>query len=363
MSFAPSGAQKPSSLTRPILTNVIDQNCQKSRKINRECVKDAESISKPGWARLTSNVMDSSYQLISISVFQDTSAHLVERQCRAPRLTGWLFRLAVELLDSPTAGPLWDINFRRSGIPQAVRELDMPEPATFQPVWPLPAALDKDEILVEGHPVAERLMVASNGVPGQPSTSLTGQDQVFTSASTMSRMIMWLGTGVGKSEALQNVSLIDMVPNIISSAILMICGHHAGFKAGEERRKTGGKLDRRWTISDFAQAYAAVTTTPSEVAERVLRCVEDSERADPPMRFLIACNAADLRRNAAESTQRHGTGLPYVPAQPKREICTIVRSKQCTCRSPNPCSTMRELGFSAVSTGIVDGLSLPASGS
>ncbi|CAL8466609.1 g6145 [Coccomyxa elongata] len=170
------------------------------------------------------------------------------RSIRAPRLTGWIFRLAVELLDSPIAGPLWDINFRRSGIPQAVRELDMPEPATFQPVWPLPAALDKDEILVEGHPVAERLMVASNGVPG--------------------------------------------------------------FKAGEERRKTGGKLDRRWTISDFAQAYAAGTTTPSEVAERVLRCVEDSERADPPMRFLIACNAADLRRNAAESTQRYKQGRP-----------------------------------------------------
>lgn len=81
----------------------------------------------------------------------------------------------MELLDSPIAGPLWDINFRRSGIPQAVRELDLPEPATFQPIWPLPAALDKDEILVEGHPVAERLMVASNGVPGQPPTSLMDQ--------------------------------------------------------------------------------------------------------------------------------------------------------------------------------------------
>ncbi len=72
--------------------------------------------------------------------------------------------------------------------------------------------------------------------------------------------------------------------------------------------RLGGRLPvRRWTISDFAQAYAAGTTTPSEVAERVLRFVDDSERAQPPMRYLISCDACDLRRNAAESTQRQAT--------------------------------------------------------
>jgi len=81
-------------------------------------------------------------------------------------LTGWFFQLAVEVMDSPFAGPLWDINFRKSGIPQAVRELDMPEIATFQPIWPLPAGLDKDDVAAEGLPVSERLSLAAQGIPG-----------------------------------------------------------------------------------------------------------------------------------------------------------------------------------------------------
>jgi hypothetical protein len=92
-------------------------------------------------------------------------------------MTGWFFKFAVEVMDSPLAGPLWDFNFRKSGIPQAVRELDMPEPATFQPIWPLPAALDKEEVSVEGKPVAERLTIAAQGIPGRtiaPSHSLSG---------------------------------------------------------------------------------------------------------------------------------------------------------------------------------------------
>ena len=41
-----------------------------------------------------------------------------------------------------------------------------------------------------------------------------------------------------------------------------------------------------------------------QVAENVLRAVEASERGDAPMRFLISCDAADLRAQAAESTRR-----------------------------------------------------------
>ncbi len=81
-------------------------------------------------------------------------------------MTGWFFKLAVEIMDCPLAGPLWDFNFRKSGIPQAVRELDMPEPATFQPIWPLPETIGKEEVCVEGMPVAERLTLTAQGIPG-----------------------------------------------------------------------------------------------------------------------------------------------------------------------------------------------------
>ena len=41
-----------------------------------------------------------------------------------------------------------------------------------------------------------------------------------------------------------------------------------------------------------------------QVAENVLRAVEASERGDAPMRFLISCNPAELRAQAAKSTER-----------------------------------------------------------
>ena len=92
--------------------------------------------------------------------------------------------------------------------------------------------------------------------------------------------------------------LIDCKP----AAVLL-----AGFKADMRGRQEGRQLERRWTISDFAQAYTSRTTTPSDVADRVVRFVEESERAKPPMRFLISFDPKDLRRQAAESTQRQAS--------------------------------------------------------
>ena len=39
----------------------------------------------------------------------------------------------------------------------------------------------------------------------------------------------------------------------------------------------------------------------------MLRCIADSEAAQPPMRFFAAVDEADVRRQAAESTARHGS--------------------------------------------------------
>ena len=61
---------------------------------------------------------------------------------------------------------------------------------------------------------------------------------------------------------------------------------------------------RRWAVTDFAQAYAAGAATPSQVAENVLRAVRDSEAGGVPMRYLIACDAADVRAQDAASAHR-----------------------------------------------------------
>ena len=53
-------------------------------------------------------------------------------------------------------------------------------------------------------------------------------------------------------------------------------------------------------------AARAGTVTPTEVAKNVLRCIADSEAAQPPMRFFASVDEADVRRQAAESTARQG---------------------------------------------------------
>ncbi len=62
---------------------------------------------------------------------------------------------------------------RDSGIPQAVRDIDLPEPATYQPYWPQPdSSASKDETVVEDKHVQERLALASQGIPGSAQVSM-----------------------------------------------------------------------------------------------------------------------------------------------------------------------------------------------
>lgn len=87
--------------------------------------------------------------------------------CRAPRLTGRTLQFAVWLLESIFSGPIWFKSMRDSGIPQAVRDIHLPEAATFQPYWPQPSSSSsKDESVVEDKPVEAALALASQGIPG-----------------------------------------------------------------------------------------------------------------------------------------------------------------------------------------------------
>ena len=88
--------------------------------------------------------------------------------CRAPILNGKVLQIAVWLLESVFSGPIWVKSMRDSGIPQAVRDIDLPEPATFQPYWPQPSidSSSRNETVVEDRTVPERLALASQGIPG-----------------------------------------------------------------------------------------------------------------------------------------------------------------------------------------------------
>jgi hypothetical protein len=75
----------------------------------------------------------------------------------------------VWLLESPLAGLALAKGMRDSGIPQAMRELDVPEQATFQPLWPVPAPAaqeERDAVVVQGLDVRERLNRAAQAIPG-----------------------------------------------------------------------------------------------------------------------------------------------------------------------------------------------------
>ena len=55
-----------------------------------------------------------------------------------------------------------------------------------------------------------------------------------------------------------------------------------------------------WTASQLSKAYSTGRLTPATVAENIIQCIHQSES----MSWFIASDAQDIRRQAAESTQR-----------------------------------------------------------
>ncbi|KAI3697239.1 hypothetical protein L6452_30110 [Arctium lappa] len=81
----------------------------------------------------------------------------------------------------------------------------------------------------------------------------------------------------------------------------------------------------RWTILDYAKAYAKRQITPLVVAERLISAVVQSSSPEMDMSFFISYDAKDILRQAAESTLRHERGesisvLDGVPIGVKDEI-------------------------------------------
>jgi Asp-tRNA(Asn)/Glu-tRNA(Gln) amidotransferase A subunit family amidase len=64
------------------------------------------------------------------------------------------------------------------------------------------------------------------------------------------------------------------------------------------------------SITDFASAYKNKTTTPTEVAERVIAAIAASNAATPSLRAIIASDADDIRKQAQVSARLIQAGKP-----------------------------------------------------
>ncbi|CAN0921049.1 Fatty acid amide hydrolase [Linum grandiflorum] len=61
---------------------------------------------------------------------------------------------------------------------------------------------------------------------------------------------------------------------------------------------------RHWRIRDFAHAYRSKLISPSVAAENVITAIEESYKSEPHQPLLISFDAAEVREQAAASTQR-----------------------------------------------------------
>lgn len=91
------------------------------------------------------------------------------------------------------------------------------------------------------------------------------------------------------------------------------------------REASGTKGFQFASVFDFANAYRNGTTTPEEVANKVLESIETSDAGDKPLRAFIAVARNDVMRQAQESTQRIRAGQALsvfdgVPVAIKDEI-------------------------------------------
>ena len=61
---------------------------------------------------------------------------------------------------------------------------------------------------------------------------------------------------------------------------------------------------------DYATAYRNGTTTPQEIADRVVDAVNHSNQQQPPLRAIIKCSREDVMQQATDSAERLANGKP-----------------------------------------------------
>lgn len=167
---------------------------------------------------------------------------------QAPHLTGFLFRFFVRLLEAPFIGPLLLTHLKKENkINELLRNTVIPEEPMFKPEYP---PQEKEHGVVE---------LDEDGKP---------EDRVK--------------------------SALNCLP------------HYDPAKLWEN----SSAPFRYWKIRDFAHAYQFREVTPSMVAERIISIIEENGLDKPPTPLLLSFDAAELRKQAAASTQRFEAGNP-----------------------------------------------------
>lgn len=72
-------------------------------------------------------------------------------------------------------------------------------------------------------------------------------------------------------------------------------------------------FDVRMTARDYARAYRDGSRTPDEVADAALQAVRQAQQKRQPLDAFVALDEQDVRRQAAESTQRFADNQPLGP--------------------------------------------------
>lgn len=94
------------------------------------------------------------------------------------------------------------------------------------------------------------------------------------------------------------------------------------------RKDAGARGFAFESINDFHTAYLERRTTPTDVAQRLIEQIRESDQASPPMRLFIAHYRDHLLRQAEASTKRYAEGkalsvLDGVPVPVKDEVDMI----------------------------------------
>ena len=114
--------------------------------------------------------------------------------------------------------------------------------------------------------------------------------------------------------------------------------HHPIHFTGELQKEASAVAENEWPrkashskgfqsagLFDFAEAYRKGSTTPEEVAKKVLDSIKAGDAGDRPLKAFIAVNHEDVMRQARESTERIKAGRPLgifdgVPVAIKDEL-------------------------------------------
>ncbi|XVF44907.1 hypothetical protein PTKIN_Ptkin02bG0160900 [Pterospermum kingtungense] len=168
---------------------------------------------------------------------------------QAPHLTGLIFKLFVRIVETPVIGSLIISSLKKQNkVVEMLQNTDIPEAPMFKPEFP-PQEAEPSCVIVDdqGKP-EDRVESALKCLPHYDPASC------------------WSG---------------DSLPSF-----------------------------RYWKIRDYAHAYRSKLVTPSMVAEQFISVIEGCNYHKPPTPLLVSFDPEDIRKQAADSTQRFEEGNP-----------------------------------------------------